>query len=186
VALSAYVDHFAVDTSGTTRTLSGFGHQPKLWLPFLALHTSLAGWSAADFQVGMGATAGAAAEMAHCLRMNDASTGGATRRGSQADSCLISVNRNTNAEDGAYDTTSLDADAGGGVTLNLSNAFGAAQIAPYLSLGGSDLVEADVIDAAAHPSGRTRRARLRHHRRSILRRSRRERSVGDDDQGVGE
>lgn len=142
MALSAHVNHFAVDTSGTSRSLTGFGHQPKLWLPWLSLHTSLAGWSAADFEVGMGATAGASAEMAHCLRLNDAATGGVTRRGTQDDSCLIGVNRNTNTEDGAYDTTSFDSD---GITLNISNAFASALIAPYLSLGGSEIVEADVL-----------------------------------------
>lgn len=90
----------------------------------------------------MGATAGASAECAHCLRMNDGNTGGLSRRGSEADSCLIGVSRNTNTEDGAYDTTSLDAD---GITLNCSNGFGTAQTACYLSLGGTDLVEADVL-----------------------------------------
>lgn len=81
-------------------------------------------------------------ECAHCLRLNDGQSGGVTRRGSEADSCLVSVLRNSNAEDGAYDTTSLDAD---GITLNISNAFGTALISPYLSLGGSDFVEADVL-----------------------------------------
>lgn len=149
MALAAYVDHFAVDTSGTSRQLTGFGHQPKLWIPFHTLHTAAAGWSAADFEVGFGVTAGATKEMAHCIRMNDGETSGVTRRGSENDSCLIGVNRNTSSEDGAYDTTSLDAD---GVTLNISNAFAAAHIAPYLSLGGSDLVAADVLEITAPAS----------------------------------
>lgn len=140
--LAAYANNFTADTSGTSRVLTGFGHQPKLWIPTLTLRTAANGWLAGDYEVGIGAAAGASAEMAHCLRLNDGNAGGLTRRGTENDSCIIGVNRNASTEDGAYDLTSFDSD---GLTLNISNAFGTAFIIPYLSLGGSDLYQADVL-----------------------------------------
>ena len=154
MALSAFIDSFAISTGavGTTQARTGYGFSPVALIVWHTLNQSLTDVVTGGLvDVSFGFATSATSRRCIANAFTDAAATSDTARAMRTDAIGARVSSGASIT-ALLDISSIDVD---GATFIIDDTYTAAQVAHVLAIGGADVTNAAIVDFAASTSAGT-------------------------------